>query len=301
MTIIKETAIHIPVSSCCNNDCRFCMEPHIDHKVNLDRKFIFRILKKYMFERADRVLFTNKEPTLNPDLPRYIEYAKKIGYKKIALVTNGRRFSSLPYCRDLLQKGLNHITVSIHGPDPRIHDLLTRRKGSFQETLKGLKNLSSLKKYFGFTFITSTVLSRPNYPHTGRMLKLLSGFPADQIILQCIECRGRKMSRNFSSLMIRYSDVIKEIKKTDRNYKGPRFHVLGLPYCVAGKGGKNFHLGYTENIKLLGNKGRLNLIDYSSKYGTLKRKECARCRAFLFCRGIFKPYIRHYGWKELKP
>lgn len=300
----KETALHIPVSSYCNNDCRFCMEPRVDTRVNLNKKFIFGMLEKYRFEKADRVLFTNKEPTLNPDLIHYIKYARKLGFKNIALVTNGRRLSFLKYCQDLLKNGLNHITVSIHGHNSLIHDYLTRRKGSFEQTLNALKNLNYFRNRLPFTLITSTVLSKVNYLYMKEILMLLSRFNIDQIIMQIIECRGRKMGQSFFPLMPKYSEVAKEIEKVDRECSGIRFHVIGFPFCILRKEGKNYVSGYTENIKRLfvqNNKEKLRLFDYSSEYSTVKRKKCQQCKFYYVCRGVFRPYIKHFGWKEFQP
>jgi hypothetical protein len=137
------------------------------------------------------------------------------------------------------------------------------------------------------------------------MVEYLSQFPLDEKIFQIVECRGKKMGLGFRSLMPRYSEVAEEIKKIDKLLSGHKFCILGIPLCILRKEGKNFTLGYTETIKrpLLNQntQEKLKLFDYSKEYSTIKRKKCQKCYFFHFCRGIFNPYIKNFGWEEFQP
>ena len=73
----KHISLQISSSKVCNNNCIFCMEPRFPKNVNLDREFIYRMLKEYKNE-AEEVMFVTKEPTLNPNLASYVQYAKKL-------------------------------------------------------------------------------------------------------------------------------------------------------------------------------------------------------------------------------
>ena len=68
--------------------------------------------------------------SLNPRLTDYVRWARECGYRRIGLTTNARRLGYEAYARRLLEAGLNHVVVSIHGPDARAHDAQTRTPGS---------------------------------------------------------------------------------------------------------------------------------------------------------------------------
>ena len=100
-----------------------------------------------------------------------MEYAKKLkNIKSIRIQSNGRRLSDYIYCKDLVEAGVNEFFISIYGHNSKIHDSLTRRKGSFLETIRGLENLMKLK----VDVITNTVVTKLNYKFLPRTIEKVS-------------------------------------------------------------------------------------------------------------------------------
>ena len=188
----KITMLHVLVGAACNNNCIFCMESdrkgrqkHIESQTPDD---IRRMIDAYPFK--DEILFTSGEPTLNPELPGYIELAHKTGFKTIGLISNARRLSYMGYAARLARYGLNKVTVSIHGHTARLHESLTRTRGSFQQTVGGLGNLSILKDRTGLEIHTSTVVVRRNLPHVREIHDLLTSFGVDRMCFNVMMVRG---------------------------------------------------------------------------------------------------------------
>lgn len=82
----KIETLHVSAGFTCNNACLFCMES--------DKRLRYRLVKRfiasgYMYREMDkhsnikRIGFGRGEPTLNPDLPEYVSYAKKNGFTEI--------------------------------------------------------------------------------------------------------------------------------------------------------------------------------------------------------------------------
>ncbi len=101
--------------------------------------------------------FTGGEPTLREDLPELLLYGQKKGMVT-GLITNGRRLKDKTYV-DLLEKtGLDFVQVTLESHKPKIHDLMTATKGSWKETVAGIKNIIPTQIYA----TTNTTLSRYN-------------------------------------------------------------------------------------------------------------------------------------------
>ena len=127
----------------CNNSCVFCVAEagDRDEKCKFVKEFlprnIYRVLKKN--KSGKKVIFSRAEPTLNSDLINYVRYAKKQGYLDIAIISNGRMYSNMAYCLDLVESGVNEFIVSIHGHNKKVHESLTLAPGSFDKLFKDLR------------------------------------------------------------------------------------------------------------------------------------------------------------------
>ncbi|MBM4372391.1 MAG: radical SAM protein, partial [Deltaproteobacteria bacterium] len=139
--------LHVLTGADCNNSCIFCMEADraarrraVLAQTPADLRAAIR-----GYPARDHVLFTSGEPTLNDALPDLVGEAAAAGFHTVALITNGRRLAYTAYTELLLRRGLNRVTVSIHGPDAVVHDGLTGVRGSFDQTLRGLRNLAAAR------------------------------------------------------------------------------------------------------------------------------------------------------------
>jgi radical SAM protein with 4Fe4S-binding SPASM domain len=101
--------------------------------------------------------FTGGEPTLREDLPELLLYAQNKGMVA-GLVTNGRRLKDKSYVETLEKTGLDFVQVTLESKKAEIHDLMTGTKGSWKETVAGIKNAVQTKIYV----TTNTTLSKYN-------------------------------------------------------------------------------------------------------------------------------------------
>lgn len=130
----------VRLTQICNNNCIFCLD-----KETLDGTLIsFKDIKSVLAQGRKRLariaVLSGGEPTLHPNFHEIIIAAKNYGYKKVQVVTNGRMFAYNSFLQNALESGLNEITFSIFSHEVAIHDALTRAKGSFLQSLKGLLN-----------------------------------------------------------------------------------------------------------------------------------------------------------------
>ena len=229
--------LHIDIGPFCNNNCIFCMEE--DRKGRRDRvgavtpDHVNSILTANAFRK--HVTFVSGEPTLCEHFLRYVRLARHHGFTTIAVISNGRRFSYLPFARAALSRGLNHVIISIHGGNARLHDGLVRTRGAFDEALSGLHNLSSLRRRFApITIHTSTVLNRRNCTDKAldEILAVLSPH-VDQMVFNVMQPFGRGLS-HFDRLMFRYSEAAAILGSFFLRH-APRqlpIYLVDIPYCT---------------------------------------------------------------------
>ncbi len=86
---------------------------------------------------AKKVQFTGGEPTLYPGLMELIEYARSCRYSDIEVFTNATRLEG-SLLRQWASSGVR-MALSFYSCDPRTHDTITGRTGSFRQTVQGIR------------------------------------------------------------------------------------------------------------------------------------------------------------------
>lgn len=306
----KIEALHVSVGFTCNNSCLFCMESKKESRYETVKGFIatnhmYREMDKY--RNVKKIGFGRGEPTLNPDLPKYVAYAKKKGYTEIAVISNGRQYKDKKFCRKLIENGVTEFIVSLHGHTSQLHESLTRGKNGFSETIQGLKNLSELKKDFHFRIVISHVVTKVNYGFIGNFLKLMHNFSIDEILLGVVRPYSwGGMNKYFFALMPRYGDVAKKMeslfeKKAELFFSKDdverRYVTINdIPICSSEK------LADCVGVRrewVSGNDKKEE--KYSDGLPKSKNVKCEKCSHWKGCSGIFDNYTRHYGWDEFNP
>ena len=117
----SDERVHIPIGAVCNNNCIFCMEEDRDGRYETNSATTDDTVRwiTQLNPDTEEVCFTSGEPTTREDLPTFLSWAKELGYRRISMMTNGRRLGHLPYAVALAKRGLNRVYVSIHGHEKR--------------------------------------------------------------------------------------------------------------------------------------------------------------------------------------
>jgi radical SAM protein with 4Fe4S-binding SPASM domain len=141
----------------CQNNCVHCYAggPHETEELTTEQW-------KTVIDRLQQIgvfilTFTGGEPTLRDDLPELLQYAQNKGMVT-GLVTNGRRLKDKDYVKTLEKVGLDFVQVTLESHKAAIHDVMTGAKGSWKETVAGIKNVVPTHIYA----TTNTTLSKHN-------------------------------------------------------------------------------------------------------------------------------------------
>ena len=218
-----KTPLKIPIFHQCNNNCSFCFQ--IGKGGDRKRKeVVFNQLQEWKNDNKEsyfreEVIFTGGESTLRDNLDVLIDYAKQLDYKYITIESNGRAFSNLEYCKKIIDAGANKFIINIFGKTSEEHDKITKVPGSFEQTVKGIRNLRELKQevdvrlFDGKSKFISIAKPISDYPTKSIYLRL-----TDKCNSRCIICDWWNQENKSSLPLEKVKNILFEAFVLDFNH-----------------------------------------------------------------------------------
>jgi radical SAM protein with 4Fe4S-binding SPASM domain len=214
----------------CQNRCTFCYASAPDRGQQVPEMTadeVKRILDIIVDEaRVPTVSFTGGEPTLRPDLPTLIAYAKSRRLRT-NLITNGRRCGANGYVDNLAAAGLDSAQVSLEAADPAVHDAVVGRSGAWQATVRGIRNLKAV----GIHVHTNTTINSLNRDHLPNLVDFLADMEQPYLSMNMVIRTGDAVGR----MEIGYEeigDLVVPLKER-ANEHGMRFVWYSpVPLCL---------------------------------------------------------------------
>jgi hypothetical protein len=254
----------------CNNRCVFCGQAGLQGGAPFEEQ-----LEAARREGND-VTIVGGEPTLDPRLAERIAAARRMGFVRVGLQTNGRRLAEPGFAAELARAGLTDVHLSIHGAESAVHDYHTGIPGSFTEALSGL----AAARASGLTVVVVTVLTRSSFRSLAGLPKLLSQRGAAAWLVSIPVSAGR-LSAEFDRLMPRLGLAVPFALSAlaAGEALGLDVWISGAPRC------------------LLGAYARWALDAPQRAFAEV----CAGCPARASCPGLDPAYLERFGGDELGP
>jgi MoaA/NifB/PqqE/SkfB family radical SAM enzyme len=211
----------------CANRCVFCATgDRISAALGWDK--IEGILRQHRDEGTDQLDIDGGEPTLHPRLTDAIRLARDLGYRSINVTSNGRTLHDPAVAQDLLDSGITHLLISLHGATAEVHDAATDAPGSFVQTVAGIDNVMALRPAHVETGMNVTIV-RCNVDHLMPLTELAIAKGFSKINFQFTTPFGRA-----------YDDVVPPLEETgravmrviDRYAAQIRIHVINAQFCA---------------------------------------------------------------------
>jgi MoaA/NifB/PqqE/SkfB family radical SAM enzyme len=128
----------------CANRCVFCATgDRISAALGWEK--IEAILRQHREKGTDQLDIDGGEPTLHPRLADAVRLARDLGYRAINVTTNGRMLRDRFLAKRLLESGISHLLISLHGATADVHEAATDAPGSFEDTLAGIDRVMALR------------------------------------------------------------------------------------------------------------------------------------------------------------
>jgi hypothetical protein len=301
----------------CNENCLFCAKGKAPAgaKPRFSPKEAEALLRQKRKEGCEAVSLDGGEPALLSYLPRLIGAAARLGYKEIELLTNGTVLAdpkkvaaikrALAPCKDKVRFGA---CVSLHSHRREISESLTRSAGTFDRTVRGIRNLIAAGAYTTIYHLITAPTYRSLPAFADFAIRKFPG--AGGVTFSYIY----PVSHNLEHMSIypRLSKVGPYLSRAVAKLRGKGLEVslsnCGLiPVCLMG-GCETLFTG-----SALGSDPASETRD-TSKAETLpfftelfnrqnktKPPACAACALTPVCGGIWNFYYERFGAGELKP
>ncbi len=284
----------------CNARCLFCNVPPESFflKEMTTREAKSQIDVLIAQEKRIRLDISGGEPTLRNDLEEIIAYAAQKGVKTVQIQTNAILCARREYVKRLKSSGLRKAFVSLHSPDPKVHDYLLGYQGAFVQSFKGIRCL--IKAAIEVTL--NVVVTSKNYRTLPEYVAFVHvKFPEiKSISLSVVQPRARAWVNNF--LVPRYKHIGPYVSRALR--LGEKFGIIinnpfcGLPLCIGGWQRRLKRcVEYSQNLL----KQNQRSSPKADGYGKIKAPFCRMCALDAFCNGVWKEYAQLYSFSDLAP
>lgn len=303
------TVIDLKVGYSCNDACIHCVVDDFRDALrtkHMKQDKTFPEIAQEMSSaraRGDLLVITGGEPTIRQDFWEIVKLAKQLKYK-IILQSNGRAFANWDFAKHLEEySGIFNFCIALHGPNALIHERITQRLGSYDETIQGLKNIRKL----GFNYGGKIVISRQNFQVLPEIAERFVQLQASSVDIAFPHAQGRA-SKMWEKVVPRYKEIGEYVKKAAQYLLSQNVSVKleTFPFCTV----PGYEYLVSEIFQQTQAYAEIN--QYGSDYGASNWSElrpkikekfapCLSCRFNLVCEGPWNEYAYRYGGEEFKP
>ena len=273
----------------CNSNCCFCADTKKDRNLP-DRPFegLVKDLRKAA-KKFDSIIISGGEPTIHPRIIEYIQNARKAGFRKVTITTNGFMMYYREFLKRILSAGADSFIVSFQTINPDDYSKITGVKKAHEYVTGGLENL---RKNECDTRV-NTVIHKLNMKFIPETVEYLKAMEVSSIQLSFMNPIGSGIIDGKSSMAVSYSETMPWIRKAFRKASEIGFEELWIenfPPCIAG----NLSDRISDARKPYENKGYYNR-------GKIKPRICRECIHVNSCDGFWKAYFEQFGDSEIVP
>jgi MoaA/NifB/PqqE/SkfB family radical SAM enzyme len=223
----REPKVIINLTYRCNNNCIFCAVADRERR-DADTDEVISALGRYREAGYHLVDLDGGEPTLHPDLMKVIAEARSLDYRRITVITNGRRLSYPAFAETLAESGVDEVLVSLHAPESVLQARLTGVEASFAQTAAGLENILKFINNPERVGVNTTLVT-DNLEGLSDLAEFLAGLGVRRWNLQVVTPFGRAKASQLPAeqeLTDRLSRVLTDPPQ------GMQIQVINCPPCL---------------------------------------------------------------------
>jgi len=289
----------------CSSHCHFCIDLN---KRDLPDKSTRAIVEEMVQAKAAGVEYLEMiggETTIRGDFLPLVRTAKKLGFKDVVVVTNGRMFADPAFAKATVEAGVTDLVFSIHGPDAKLHDELTYVPGAFDELIAGVANArkAGLERIFGNCTVVKQNMKR--LPEIAALFLKLGIHHVEFIFVDPTYGGAYTNFEGLVPLISEAAPFMRAALDVGREGGTRDFVARYVPLC-------HFD-GYLDQISEIREVATFRTRHWAPDFknddvgagrviaGREKTAKCEGCALYDRCEGLWKEYVRRRGDAELRP
>ncbi len=290
---------YLQVNRHCNNACHFCSNPSNWNNITYERWL--ELIDEFIKNNYAWVIFTGWEPTLSPNLPKWIAYSKE-KWLWNRMISNGMMCANYDFTKRLADSGLELIHFSVYSCYEKVHDFLTDTPWSWLKLMKAITN--ALKCWIRVQI--NTVINHYNEDHLDKTVKFLVKYfpPIKHIVWNNLDpemMRKTEMAMTtlpnfdfFKPSLKRAMEFLESSWRTFRAEKMPLCYIRWYEWCS------------TETRKIVKNEERIiYFLDFREQIRETdfyheKLPECNNCDLNTICSWIYE-HKKYFSYVKVYP
>jgi MoaA/NifB/PqqE/SkfB family radical SAM enzyme len=240
--------------------------------------------------------FTGGEPTIFRDLPALVRVARRLGFERVKVASNGLRYADARYLDHLVESGVNQFHVSVHARSDAAYDATVRREGAAELRRRALQNLVDR----ALDPVADLVLKEDTYRDLAAWIEDLAALGIGRFALWFVSLTDGNRGR--TEQLPRLTDVAPFVTEAFERARraGREVTSLHVPRC--------FVPGYEAHVKHPG-EGHVRVVTPDDVFelrdsklaGGVKPPACSACRFEPRCPGLRADYVEQFGTGEVAP
>jgi MoaA/NifB/PqqE/SkfB family radical SAM enzyme len=199
---------------------------------------------------------------------------------------------------------LDEALFSLHGPNAEVNDRMTRRAGSFDQTVAAIRNAVALRPDFGL--YVNTVVTKHNVDALGDTVALADSLGARLIVVSNTTPEGGGFDK-FRELGLPLRSIAEVMPGVASRASRAIVRFFGMPMCLLGASdvlSNDLHWDPRVTVEWSRKPGKVSFESIYTWTPGRKRMLAAACRGCTrntICMGVYDRYAELYDTSELRP
>jgi len=280
----------------CNVQCDYCTITNEMRPKNLTTSDIVSALEWGRKEGLRDVAFGGGEPTIRKDLVKLVALARKLGFEKIKVSSNGLMYSYPDFVHSLVSAGVNQFNISFMGWNGGMYRKIMGREEHFDLVRKGVDNLVDEDA----TIVGDVIMKDDTYQELPEIVEFWAELGVERFVFWLVSLTDRNRENRSSLVPVSTLRpyVFKAFEQGRR--RGIPVYSRHIPRCMLP--------GYLEHIWDVRTDRVLIVTPDSSFWLSESRitantfvEQCGECEVREGCMGIRQDYLEFIGESEVSP
>ena len=289
----------------CPERCVFCSE---EHRMEAFAPFdvtwgrVAKTLRLHAERGVKNVHLTGGEPTIHPRFIETCMLARKLGMR-----TSIGTIATMLAKKSFAQRAIPHLDealFSLHGPNAEVNDALTRRAGSFDQTVAAIRNALEINPDFGC--FVNTVVTKLNVDHLGDTVAFADSLGAKLIVISNTTPEGGGLDW-FEELGLDLATLKRVMPTIPPRAKNAIVRFFGMPMCLLKPYdmlSNDLHWDPRVTVEWGRKPGKVvfdGLYNWAPDRRRVRVEACDTCSRKGVCMGVYDRYAELYETTELEP
>jgi hypothetical protein len=228
----------------CNQSCVFCLEEdgNWSEFIAPETEQVKKTIDGVRARGADQITFMGGETLFRKDLPEVLSHARRVGFSRLGVTTNGTVLSKAGFIQNLADAGLDFIEISIHGHTPELALAISRNPVTFARQAKAMAEINA-------TRCVSTIVNVVVCPENAAHLREVAAYALDSMPDVEVRFKFKFVSlqgwaadgAESNGRALAYEDVDFVALGEFLDERGARFWFYNVPLCRLGRHAKRSH------------------------------------------------------------